>query len=423
MVAHLLNVSRASLAAADQAPAGHVDVRPNIRSRTAASPLRLECLPGPAGLERLAPVWNTVVERAALTHPFATHEWMRAWCATQIDPARLRCFVVRAGDDVVAIAPLVERRGPTGLTLTRSGVSCAHTPRLDLIVADRHEESYRLLWQAIAPRGWTESLELQDLDVNGPTFPAIKRLARRDGLLVGCHPTLDAPYIDLAGTWDEYYRALHPERRDTLSRRLRRLSRLGDVRLETVRDRAALPEALDRAFQLEAAAWKYSAGTAILCRPELVRFYTEMAHGMAARGWLRLQFLTVRGERIAFLLGLEYGNRLYSLKTGYDPAYSSYSPGQQLFQLAIRDAFERGLDAVDLLGARTAWKLHWTARSAQHYRVTVLPRTVAGRLAHAIRFRMIPGIRRSHLYREYRARYRQPESRRAAGVRGRPERS
>jgi hypothetical protein len=31
MVAHLLNVSRASLAAADQAPAGHVDVRPEGR--------------------------------------------------------------------------------------------------------------------------------------------------------------------------------------------------------------------------------------------------------------------------------------------------------------------------------------------------------------------------------------------------------
>lgn len=387
------------------------------------SPLRLECLPGPAGLERLAPVWNTVVERAALKHPFATHEWMRAWCATQIDPERLRCFVVRAGDDVVAIAPLVERRGPAGLTLTRSGVSCAHTPRLDLIVADGHDEAYRLLWQAIAPRGWSESLELQDLDVNGPTFAAIHTLARRDGLLVGCHPTLEAPCIALEGTWDDYYRGLPRERRDALAKRLRRLSRLGDVRLETVRERAALPEALDRAFQLEAAAWKYSAGTAILCRPELVRFYTEMAVGMADRGWLRLQFLTVGGERVAFLFGLEYGRRLYSLKTGYDPAYSSYSPGQQLFQLAIREAFERGLDAFDLLGSRTAWKRHWTAQSAQHYRVTVLPRTVAGRLAHAIRFQLIPGLRRSHLYQEYRARYRRPERHHAAGVRGRSERS
>ncbi len=401
MVAYVLNQGASARAVTQApAPAGQASVPSRDCAWTPPVPLTVECVSGLAALDALAAVWNSVVERAGLKHPFVTYEWVRAWCEAQIDPAHLRCYTVRAGEAVVGIAPVIEeRRGPGGLLLTRRGVSCPHTPRLDFIVADQNEEAYRLLWSAIAPHGMARMLELQDLAGEGPTLPAIEALARHDGFPAGRHATLDSPCIALAGSWEQYESSLDRQKRDGVRRRMRRLTRLGRVRLETVRNRSELPTALDCAFRLEAAAWKHANGTAVVCRPELVQFYTRMAEGAADRGWLRLQFLTVNDERIAVALCLEYGNRMYSLKTGYNPRYASYSPGQLLFELAIRDAFDRGLDAFDLLGARDAWKLHWTQHSVRHYRVIVFPKTVVGRLAHAARFRVAPAISRSRIYR------------------------
>ena len=46
-----------------------------------------------------------------------------------------------------------------------------------------------------------------------------------------------------------------------------------------------------------------------------------MARWAAAKGWLRLAFLRLDGKPLAFDFGLNDGNTLYSLKTGYDEAY------------------------------------------------------------------------------------------------------
>ena len=367
------------------------------------APVTVEQLDGLAGLDRLEPIWNGTVERAGLTHPFACYEWVRSWAETQIDPAALRVFVARAGHEVTGIVPLVERRaGPGGCLTIRRGVSCPHTPRLDFVVAARRDETWRALWRAIAPGGWT-TLELQDLAEDGPTLPAIDALAREHGLPAGRRVTLQSPWIRLPASWDEYQGSLKRHVRETLRARRRRLARHGAVEFETIRTRTGLREALDDAFDLEAAAWKDSAGTAIRRHPHLVALYTRVAERAADAGWLRLQFVRAGGRRIAFGFGLQYAGRLFSMKTGYDPAFAACSPGQLFFEMSIRYACEEGLTAFDLLGACDPWKLEWTRQTRSHCLLSVHPRTLPGRTAHAARYRIVPAVRRTPFYRAARA--------------------
>jgi CelD/BcsL family acetyltransferase involved in cellulose biosynthesis len=363
------------------------------------APVTVEPLDGLAALDRLEPIWNRTVERAGLTHPFACLEWVRSWAETQIDPAALRVFVARAGAEVTGIVPLVERRtGPGGCLTIRRGISCPHTPRLDFVVAARHAETWRALWHAIAPGGRT-LLELQDLAEDGPTLAALDGLARDHGLPSGRRVTLQSPWIELPASWDAYQGTLKRHMRETLRSRHRRLARHGAVEFETIRSRTGLHEALDDAFELEAAAWKDSAGTAIRRHPHLVALYTRVAERAADRGWLRLQFVRVGGRRIAFGFGLQYGERLFSMKTGYDPAFASCSPGQLFFEMSIRSACEEGLTCFDLLGACDPWKLEWTRRTRSHYLLSVHPRTLPGHAAYAARYRLVPAVRRSPVYR------------------------
>ena len=165
---------------------------------------------------------------------------------------------------------------------------------------------------------------------------------------------------------------------------MRRLERqLGGVELERIAtyDRAALREVL----RLEAAAWKGAVGTAIACDERLARFYGALARVFGARGRLTMAFLRARGKRIAALFALEDASTFYLMKTGYDPEFAHYGPGQLLVRETAADAASRGLTRYDLMGRDTPWKLKWTDTARVHVEVLVYAPTARGRAQYFVR--------------------------------------
>ncbi|WP_410970048.1 hypothetical protein, partial [Salmonella sp. SAL4458] len=55
----------------------------------------------------LEPAWNTLVQRAGIDHPFLTHEWIRTWWDCFGGERQLHIVLVKARDELVAIAPLM----------------------------------------------------------------------------------------------------------------------------------------------------------------------------------------------------------------------------------------------------------------------------------------------------------------------------
>src|SRR5262249_37168835 len=101
-------------------------------------------------------------------------------------------------------------------------------------------------------------------------------------------------------------------------------------------------------------------GTAIAADPATRRFYGDIAHWAARRGWLRLAFLRLDERPLAFDYCLEEQGVHYLLKTGYDPAYRAFAPGVLIRQDMIARAFSNGLARYEFLGADEPWKLRWT---------------------------------------------------------------
>jgi len=71
---------------------------------------------------------------------------------------------------------------------------------------------------------------------------------------------------------------------------------------------------------------------------------------------LRLSFLRVAGKRIAFNYLLRSQNKLYGVKIGYDPQYHTYSPGNLLLDLILKDACAENIEEYDFLGVDDDWK-------------------------------------------------------------------
>jgi hypothetical protein len=89
-------------------------------------------------------------------------------------------------------------------------------------------------------------------------------------------------------------------------------------------------------------------------------FYRRQAEQLARHGELRLAFLRVGGEPIAFAYGMQTKGVYRSLKVGYDPHWSAYSPGQMLRMLVLERLFAepdtRQVDAISPTPAHRQWR-------------------------------------------------------------------
>ena len=237
-------------------------------------------------------------------------------------------------------------------------------------------------------------MQLGQLPQQSPTARAIRALAEADGCGLGVWRSSDAPYLQLTGTWDQYFTGLTAKFRQNVRNRLSRLTRIGEPVVETLDDPEAILAARDDAFRLEASGWKQAAGTSVAADPAVHRFYSLLAERASASGWLRLLFLSVNGRRIGVAYGSRYANRLFLFKTGYDPDYAQYSPFKLLSYFAVRDAFREGLDEVDFLGDADPWKLEWTATTRPHDWLFVFADSHRGRLLRRAKFQVLPALKR-----------------------------
>ena len=192
-----------------------------------------------------------------------------------------------------------------------------------------------------------------------------------------------SPYVDTSVGWDAYEQTLGKKLRTELRRRRRRLEEKGELRLEVHDGSTNLDELVDEGFRIEEAAWKGSEGTAINSDPATKKFYWAIARWGAARGWLRLAFLRLGDEGLAFDLSLETNGIHYLLKTGYEPSHRKFAPGMLMRYEMLKRAFDSHLTSYEFLGSNNPWKLEWTDKLRDLMLLQGFAPSVRGRLEWA----------------------------------------
>ena len=361
-----------------------------------ASDLRVETITDTEAFLALEPIWDDLVERARIQHPFLTHAWVRSFWEAFGKGKELRILAAYSGQTCIGLAPLMMRRTfKYAMPLRQLELNGnKHTPRSDFIIASRDQQAYCAIWGELARQGagW-DVVVLPQLAADSETLEEMKGLAKERSLLTGVWTSSASPRLQLRGSWESYFQSRPAKHRSNLRNRLGRLQRLGPVETEEITGADQLASALDEGLRIEAAAWKGKNGTAIASRPESRLFYERFAERAAQRGWLRLQFLKVGGKRIAFNYCLRFRDTLYIIKQGYDPAYAAYSPFNLLCMFMLQDAFRRGMSAVDFLGCEEPWKRCWTEESHGHFWLYLFQDRWRTRPVHFAKFRVLPAVR------------------------------
>jgi CelD/BcsL family acetyltransferase involved in cellulose biosynthesis len=370
-------------------------------ARVVSAEINVEAISGYQEFVDLEPVWNEVAEAAGLDHPFLEHAWVRTWWECFGAGSTLHILVVKAGDKPIAIAPLIlTTTRMWGIKVRRLGFFYnAHVPRADFLIAQRQEEVFHAIWSHLCGKCSWDLLQLCQLPGDSETLDTIPRLAGAGDCPTGVWASDASPYLQLHTSWDRYFDSLPAKHRANLRNRFKRLKGIGPVEIEAITADEKLADALEAGLRLEAAGWKGKSHTAISCDRNTFRFYSILAQRTAERGWTLLNLLRGGSTRIAFEYCLNYKNRIYRLKSGYDPFYARYSPSNLLSCLVLQHAFEHGITEYEFLGDSEDWKLKWARQTKRHYWLFVFSCSFKGRCLHLIKFQLVPLFKRAGLHR------------------------
>ncbi len=331
----------------------------------------------PDEMHALKHEWNKLAE--PFKTPTLQYEWFAASAEAFCQSGQLRIIVNGSSREINAIAPLVLTRSNGVEKLEVLGMSALFETGGFIY---RDEDSLRELLSSVLKM--KKPLVFRRLRAESPEITLLQELCRNRGRL-RLIKDAGSLFVPTNMNWNEFESGMSARSRAGLRRKQRQAEKKGRVDFDVVSpDSDALDPYLQEALRVESSGWKGRNGTAILSMPLLRKFFTIYSQEAARLGMLRIFFLKIGGETVAVRLAVEYANRLWELKIGYDEHWASCSPGLLLTHETLKYACKKGLDAFEFLGTDEPWIRMWTDNAHAHASLQVYPSTFAGMLSYGI---------------------------------------
>lgn len=315
--------------------------------------------------------WNLLP--GAQQNPLLRHEWFLSSAEAFHNESNLHVVALRENGRLRAVAPLalVKRHGIHRLELL--GASVLHEPS-DMLYDGIDSLAELCAVLARLP----QATVLQRVMGSSKLLGQVAKQSQGQGKLLKL-PATPVPFIDIQQTWESYSNSLSSRRRYDFRHARAKLERTGKASVEfIVPAETDLERLMQEAFRIESSGWKGRAGSGLKFNLPLQKFIHAYAQRSCRTGILHLCYLKCDNESIAMQIGIQYADRYWVLKIGYDERWAYCSPGMQLTMEAVKNAFNNGFKAYEFLGADEPWLQVWTKQ--QHLSSTLLyyPYSVLG---------------------------------------------
>src|ERR1700676_868528 len=347
-------------------------------------------------VERWADDWRNLCNQSTDDQPFYRPEWIAAHIRAFTPQATVVLVTVTSEGKLIYVLPLLQEWSLfSGIPVRklRAPVN-SHSCRFDAVrhSSSRGDAAVVVAWDYLQNlRGW-DMLEIQDV-LEGSTISALAQEAGKKGFQAVQTPNLANPYVPLPPNPVELKKLPITAR---LRGKLRHIRREVDSQggLKFLRIDKADQATLNRFYELESAGWKGREGSAIACNPNTRQFYDEVAKAAEQFGYLSLYTLELNGELLAAHLGFAHGGRYFSPKVAYNEKLPQYASGHLIVSEILQDCVSRGISEYDITGVNDEWKMKWTAEARAKFAYFIFRPGLPGNLAHALRFRMRPAIKK-----------------------------
>ena len=214
---------------------------------------------------------------------------------------------------------------------------------------------------------------------------------RSDDTLDSQHTNyIDTGWIDIDGTFDEYWNARGKNLRQNMRKQRAKLLADGvKLTMQVLRNHADMAPALARYGSLESSGWKAQTGTAIHPDNAQGRFYRELLENASLRGEAVAYQYLFDDRVVAMNLCLMRKDKLIVLKTTYDESIKSFSPAFLLREDELQDIYREGrIKHVEYFGRLMEWHTKLTEKKRNIYHLTVYRWPLVKMLAEARRKRV-----------------------------------
>jgi CelD/BcsL family acetyltransferase involved in cellulose biosynthesis len=184
----------------------------------------------------LAEAWGRLYRRCGAATAFQSHAWLHSWWLSYGTPGRLRLVVVREGDELLAVAPLMRVRRPLPALVPLGG---AISDYADVLLDDEHaDRAAELLTEGLSAAARTGLIDFREVRPGGAAERIYEqwrgpRRRLQDSLC------LELP----AASMDELVNRLPSAKAQRVRAKLRKLTALG------VEQRVVAPDEVDTALR------------------------------------------------------------------------------------------------------------------------------------------------------------------------------
>jgi CelD/BcsL family acetyltransferase involved in cellulose biosynthesis len=357
-------------------------------------PYSIETVSTEEALSSLEADWNRLSNAAKSPNIFVSFDWFCAWAKHVIhqeQPARIQpnILLLKKNRTVTGIVPLILRNvSRFGFHLRKLEFVTNHADYNDLVLGDDSESQTEAVVSFLAQSAakW-DVIDLRDLRDTGNTIAHIEGALVRAGLHYRLIPE-DARclYMPISGPWSETMKQKHLRfaRRAYCSFEERSSEGFTVRVVDNPQLEAGL---LERMIVVEAQ--KHVDGK--LSLPVLGQYpevFQALFNRLGPSGSVKVVLVEQRDRLVAWRLLYRCGDKLWDHLTAYDHSFSSLSPGTILICAAIDDGFANGLSEFDFLRGEESYKLRWTSKLRQNYRLLIWNRRWASRLRAAAYFKL-----------------------------------
>lgn len=363
----------------------------------ADAPIKIRVLDNETDWQAAAGLIEAVCEDAHAP-VFVFPHWLHsAWC-WRVPGARLKVVLATVKDECVGFAPLVtSARTAIGFQIRiLQLVAVPDTQFVDLVArpALAYEFAAALSSHLHDARSDWDRLELANLSDRFGNWRLFAQALAGAGIAAVVIPAGANPFVDLRGSFADYYAARSRRLKKSINLGANRLAQMGRIEIEWVRNCSAADEALTEAIRVSSISWKKSTDTT-LNQGGPRAFIERLTAGAAGRGQLSLWLLRLNGRVIATEYQLIHEGVVHALRADFDPAFGYASPGSYLNRHLLEQLFSAGLRRYCMGAGSNAYKRRWADGSEPMFQLLAYSPTWRGKLLHWCERSLLPLLRRS----------------------------
>ncbi len=330
--------------------------------------------------------WNNLLALSAFDNPFQSHQWLVTWWQVY-GKGKLHIVTCRdaLSDELLGALPLYRSRWRSLIPLQALRILGSGKGNADFLgglARQRSEaEVFGAMLEALLQdrRSW-DVIELLDMDSDSP-FCQFLRSASLPGIVEVQDPDKRCPYLTFPDSWEGLLKGLSRKVRQRMSHVRRSLDKNVVVVLEEVADLKELDGALADVIRLRQDRMEQKGITTAAITDAYRRFHKQLMPSLLKCGRLRLYFLCLDGQRIAYSYLFSGGSGIYFYQTGFDRNWGRQSVGFVLLSMVIEKSIADGYKTFEFLRGIERYKYEWGNVEERYLsQITLFSRKPSGKI-------------------------------------------